>query len=87
MSLTAELDTIKNRILHLAKLNSQFFYLTPNQQLFEYWKFYDQFGDVTLNPNEITNYHSIDRAIRILTPEHLKKRSREKEYHDHFSQP
>lgn len=87
MTLQVEIDTIKSRIRTLATAIDHFWELTPNEQLIIYWKYHDQFGEVTLNPKEITNYHSIDRAIRELTPEHLKKRGREKEYHDHYSHP
>lgn len=53
---------------------------TQNAIVFEYWKTFDQFGTVTLSPNEITSLQLIDREIRnIIQPSRIRKKARENE--------
>jgi hypothetical protein len=77
-------DTVKSNLQLLFSDNPKLKDSSYNQILFSYWKRFDRFGDVTLEPDEITNYLSIDRAIRDLrnpTNENLQKEQSYRQYY------
>ena len=85
-SLSADLATIRQKLQYLFHLYPNLKTAHPNTILIAYWKYYDQFGTVTLIPKEITNYHSIDRAIRDVMPDEYKHHQRAEEYRSHYAQ-
>ena len=85
MSLSSELATIIQKVEWLFQEQPILKTAHPNEILIAFWKYYDQFGTVALIPKEITNYHSIDRAIRRVLPDIYKNYKREKEYKECFS--
>lgn len=84
MSLEYDFKTIKERIGVLLFKFPELKIAHPNERLIAFWKYYDGFGDKTLVPSEITNYHSIDRGFRALMPEAYKNRKAEKKYREYF---
>lgn len=84
MSLSEQLQTIRERCGKLLFLYPELRTAHPNVKLFAYWKYFDSFGEITLDPKSITNYHSIDRAFRSLIPEEYKRYDIEKEYRKHY---
>lgn len=80
MTVEIELETIKQKIGKLLFLYPELKFAHPNERLIAYWKYYDQFGEVALVPHLITNYHSIDRAFRMMLPENYKNKEAEKEW-------
>ena len=80
VTLEEQLDTIKERCGKLLFLYPELKQAHPNIRLFAYWKFFDSFGEITLDPSIITNYHSIDRAFRYLIPQEFKNMEAEGVY-------
>lgn len=84
MSLSQELDTIKMKCGKLLFLYPELKTAHPNIRLIKYWKVYDGFGEITLIPQELTNYHSIDRAFRYLIPSENKNYEAERIYRETY---
>ena len=84
MSLSEKLSTIKENCGKLLFLYPELKNEHPNVRLFAYWKYFDQFGEITLNPKIITNYHSIDRAFRYLIPSEDKNYEAEQVYREEY---
>lgn len=87
MSLSQELDSIKQKVRHLLSIYPELRTAHANERLITFWKYYDGFGDRTLYAEAITNYHSIDRAFRYLIPDAYKNYKVEKEYRKHYGKP
>ena len=85
MKRMTDLSTILDKCQILLEKFPESKTMTPNERLFFYWKYWNQFGDVTLDPNCIDNYHSIDRAFRRLMPSEYKNYRAEKEYKQVFA--
>jgi len=77
-----EFKTILERCGKLLFLFPEIKTCSANERLFYYWRYYDKFGDLTLEPNHITNYHSIDRAFRRIMPEEYKNYKAERVYRE-----
>jgi hypothetical protein len=70
------LHTVLENVKLLFQEQPQLFESSYNTILIEYWRRFDRLGDITLKPDEITNYLSIDRCIRKLrspTKERLER--------------
>ena len=80
MSLSADLATIRQKVRWLITQQPELKTAHPNDILFAYWRYYDQFGEVALISKDITNYHSIDRAIRDVMPDEYKHHQKAEEY-------
>lgn len=50
-----------------------------NTLVFEYWKMFNKFGHITLNPEELESLQGIDREIRNILPANEKGKLKEKE--------
>ena len=84
MSLSEKLSTIRENCGKILFLFPELKTEHPNVKLFAYWRYFDSFGEITLDPKAITNYHSIDRAFRSLIPEAYKNYKAEEEYREHY---
>ncbi len=82
--LAEEMATIIQKVQFLLQQQPGLKTAHPNDILIAYWRMYDQFGDVALIPHNLSNYHSIDRAIRRVMPAIYKNYKREKEYREWF---
>ena len=84
-SLSADLATIRQKLQWLFQQQPELKMAHPNDILIAYWRYYDQFGTVALIPKEITNYHSVDRAIRDVLPDEYKHHQKAEEYRSHYA--
>jgi len=85
LTVSEEQATIKSRIGEMFNIHPELIQATPNERLIAFWKMWNGFGDRTLDPKELTNYHSIDRAFRRIIPDGFKNYSKAEEYREHFA--